>query len=114
MKQGLARALETRALGALRSFDRGQTDLEDALSAVCEYQELHDPRKDRSDEYRETLAVSPWKECGCTVCSEVGIEVALFRGTERNKRRGFHNLHVFAKRLEREISKSDDALVAAV
>ena len=27
----------------------------------------------------------------------VGIEVAIFRGTERNKRRGFHNLHVFAR-----------------
>jgi hypothetical protein len=26
--------------------------------------------------------------------------VVLFRGTERNKRRGFHNLHVFSGRLE--------------
>jgi len=114
VNQELARALERRALEALRSFDSGKIDLERALAAVCEYQELHDSRKDRTEEYRETLAVSPWKDCECAVCQEVGIDVALFRGTERNKRRGFHNLHVFAKRLNREISKSDDALLAAI
>jgi hypothetical protein len=112
VNQGVARVLERRALDKLRSFDVGETDLEEALSAVCEYQELHDSRKDRSEEYRETLANSPWKDCNCSVCQTVGIEVALFRGSERNKRRGFHNLHVFARRLERELSKTDDPVVS--
>lgn len=114
INQEVARKLERHALSALRRFDNGKADLEEALSAVCEYQELHDSRRDRADEYRETLTVAPWKECDCAVCTDVGIEVALFRGTERNKRRGFHNLHVFAKRLEREIVKSDDELLATI
>ena len=38
----------------------------------------------------------PWKHCDCAVCRDAGIQVIIFRGTERNKRRGFHNLHVFA------------------
>jgi hypothetical protein len=38
---------------------------------------------------------------------DVGIEVAMFRGSERNKRRGFHNMHVFAKRLERAVESHE-------
>jgi hypothetical protein len=30
--------------------------------------------------------------------------VIIFRGSERNKRRGFHNLHVFRQRLDRELN----------
>jgi len=30
--------------------------------------------------------------------------VAIFRGSERNKRRGFHNLFVFHQRLQRELT----------
>ena len=44
-----------------------------------------------------------WKHCGCTICKEIGIEVVLFRGAERNRRRGFHNLAVFCQRLGREL-----------
>jgi aspartate-semialdehyde dehydrogenase len=33
----------------------------------------------------------------------VGIDVAVFRGSERNKRRGFHNLCVFRQRLDRTL-----------
>ena len=54
--------------------------------------------------YREVLEAMPWKSCDCAVCRDVGIEVIIFRGTERNKRRGFHNLHVFAQRLARHVN----------
>jgi hypothetical protein len=30
----------------------------------------------------------------------VGVEVIIFRGSERNKRRGFHNLAVFRDRMD--------------
>ena len=113
VNQELARRLEQGALEALRGFERGDLDLEQAVSALCEYQELHDARKDRSGQYGETLAAAPWRDCGCEVCQAVGIEVVLFRGTERNKRRGFHNLYVFAQRLEREVERSDEAMLAA-
>jgi hypothetical protein len=32
------------------------------------------------------------------------VEVVLFRGSERNKRRGFHNLVVFYERLQRHLA----------
>ena len=35
---------------------------------------------------------------------KAGINVILFRGSERNKRRGFHNLYVFRQRLDRELN----------
>ena len=40
------------------------------------------------------------------ICEKAGIEIVLFRGAERNKRRGFHNLHVFRQRLDRELKGS--------
>jgi hypothetical protein len=106
VSQGIARALEQAALAALRGFDRGDVPLETALGALCEYQELHDPNHEgRVDQYRKMLEDAPWKKCDCAVCAAAGVEVVLFRGSERNKRRGFHNMHVFAQRLKDEKSK---------
>jgi hypothetical protein len=83
--------------------------IENALEALRQYERLHDEGRDRSRLYREMLADAPWRECECAVCSEAGIEVAIFRGTERNKRRGFHNLHVFGERLHRQIATATTA-----
>jgi hypothetical protein len=100
----LARQLEQRALQALRAFDRGDASVADAVGALRSYEELHDETHDRSHRYRDVLEAAPWRSCDCAVCRDASIEVIIFRGTERNKRRGFHNLHVFAKRLERELA----------
>jgi hypothetical protein len=102
--QALARRLERAALSHLAAFDKGQVDVESVVAALREYETLHDVKRDRSEAYRAVLNARPWKECACEVCSQAGIHVMIFRGTERNKRRGFHNLHVFAKRLERELT----------
>lgn len=102
--QALARRLERAALGQLDAFERGETDVESVVSALREYEVLHDEKRDRTETYRAVLEATPWRDCDCEVCSAVGIHVIVFRGTERNKRRGFHNLHVFAKRLERELA----------
>jgi hypothetical protein len=110
--QAEAQRLERKALEAVRSFDRGSVDLKEAVDALCAYQDMHDPRKDRSVSYRETLAAAPWKDCGCDVCAEVGVEVVIFRGTERNKRRGFHNLHAFRMRLEKTIPRGRPVVAA--
>ncbi|MNE91357.1 hypothetical protein D3C80_1889590 [compost metagenome] len=45
--------------------------------------------------YRTTLADKPWRRCGCRICKDVGIEVMIFRASNRNKRRGIHNLAAF-------------------
>jgi hypothetical protein len=104
VEQGLALGLERDVLEALVAFDRDEVGIEEAVSALRAYEILHDGTKDRSPEYRRTLEARPWKQCPCSVCRDVGIQVVLFRGTERNKRRGFHNLHVFSGRLEHALA----------
>ena len=47
-----------------------------------------------------TLTDKPWKFCDCLICKEVGVEVIIFRGNNRNRRRGFHNLWVYKKHLK--------------
>jgi hypothetical protein len=101
IRQELARGLERDALDALTAFDKGEADLETTVSALRAYEKLHDGQQDRSLLYREVLSAAPWKDCECEVCRDAGIQVMLFRGTERNKRRGFHNLYVYSKRLKR-------------
>jgi hypothetical protein len=104
--EDLAR-MEASALGAIRAFDRGETDLEQALSEVMQYNAVlvtERPYKDVSDapklrtlqeRYRRTLGDRPWTKCNCAICSESQIEVAIFRASNRNKRRGIHNLFAF-------------------
>ncbi|MDG6219782.1 MAG: hypothetical protein QCI00_10170, partial [Candidatus Thermoplasmatota archaeon] len=45
--------------------------------------------------YRRTLEEKPWERCNCPICQGIGIEVVIFRGNNRNRRRGFHNLKSF-------------------
>jgi hypothetical protein len=49
--------------------------------------------------YARALADRPWERCDCRVCREIGVEVLIFRSSNRNKRRGMHNLHVFHRHL---------------
>ena len=104
--QRSARRLERDCLSRLRSYDRDCTGVESILHAIRAYEELFGTKKDRSAEYRRTLEAEPWKQCPCTVCTEIGVEVIIFRGADRNRRRGFHNLAVFSQRLRRELSRS--------
>ncbi|WP_318571206.1 queuine tRNA-ribosyltransferase tRNA-guanine transglycosylase [Salinigranum marinum] len=60
---------------------------------------------DLLDEYRELLNARPWERCDCPICEEFGIEVAIFRGNNRNRRRGFHNTRRFYDQFERELPK---------
>jgi len=104
--QKSARRLERECLSRLRCYDKGGAGVETVLDAICEYAALLGTTKDRSTEYRRTLEAMPWKQCRCTVCREIGVEVMIFRGADRNRRRGFHNLAVFSKRLRRELHRT--------
>jgi len=87
--------MERLALEALHGYGEGRVALAEALEAVTVYDRL----LNRSDEaesgleaaYRRTLEERPWERCDCPVCREVGIDVVIFRGYNRNKRRGAHN-----------------------
>jgi len=111
--------LESRALGALRAYDRDEAGLEDTLDAVMDYDTptlLEDPGGVVSPKkvaelrlrYARTLRDRPWKECDCAACRQASIEVVIFRASNRNKRRGMHNLAVF-KSLVDDLEKMETA-----
>lgn len=89
------RSLERAALRSLHRYDRGEITLSKCLEAVDAYDSLliREEAKEKRmlDAYRRTLEDKPWKKCDCNVCRELGIDVLIFRGLNRNKRRGAHN-----------------------
>ena len=91
--------LESECLRLLRLYDDGRTSLARVLEALTQYQGLYEPGKDRNEAYSLTLEHMPWKSCECEVCQSIGIHVVVFRGAERNRRRGFHNLWVLRQKL---------------
>lgn len=97
--QAVARRLERDCLDAMEAFDAGTAEIGDVLTPLRQYEAIYDSRRSRIDRYREVLEAAPWKECGCDICRTLGHHVILFRGAERNRRRGFHNIYVFHQRL---------------
>lgn len=108
VNQAEARELERACLNAIRGFDRKRVTVSDVLSVLLQYENLYDgERDDRLERYRETLTDRPWSSCACDICKVVGVEVIIFRGSERNKRRGFHNLRVLYDRLHSELARTN-------
>ncbi|OBG64733.1 tRNA-guanine transglycosylase DpdA [Mycobacterium sp. E3339] len=96
------RAIEAERLSLrrLRAFDSGACGVDDALASVLDYGRIVGLKGDYGDQYRRMLMRAPWRECPCGLCAKHGIEIAIFRGSERNKRRGFHNLSVLAEKMK--------------
>jgi len=113
IKQEVALKLEGACLRALRDFDRGKATVEEVLEPIAEYERLYDGKRDRTASYRQVLEDRPWKQCPCDICRTAGIHVTVFRGSERNKRRGFHNLWVFYRKLQRDLGLLEQRLVLA-
>jgi hypothetical protein len=100
-------ALECRALDTVRAYDRGEAEMEEALAATLAYgtpailgMPVDQIGRSRAIErlrsqYHRTLSERPWKRCPCVICQALSVEVTIFRGSNRNKRRGIHNLGVF-------------------
>ncbi|AXT85127.1 queuine/other tRNA-ribosyltransferase [Aeromicrobium sp. A1-2] len=91
---------ERECLAALRAYDGSEVSLELVLSRLSDYDSLCNAKPGYLEQYERTLRAAPWATCPCSLCKDLGIEIAIFRGTERNKRRGFHNLSVLAKKME--------------
>jgi hypothetical protein len=102
--QRVAITRERQALRLLREYDAGGASIEQVWQALQDYSRLWDT-KDRGPAYLRTLRDRPWRECPCILCRTLGIDIAIFRGTERNKRRGFHNLYVFRQRLRAQLGE---------
>lgn len=92
-----ARDMEADCFQTLRAYDSGSsnalttTEVVDLLDVYQNYV----GRKCFRDHYWAMLHARPWESCGCAICENSGIEVAIFRGNNRNRRRGFHNTRVF-------------------
>lgn len=97
--QAEAIAAERESLKALRAFDRHQCSTDAALDAVMAYEKVVGAKKSYRAQYAETLGEAPWRSCPCGLCEKHGIEMVIFRASERNKRRGFHNLSVLAEKM---------------
>jgi hypothetical protein len=95
--------MEQESLRLLRAYDRGEAGLEETLETVLHYDHLHGKARDQAEPYRRTLEDRPWQQCDCPICQEVGIEVIIFRGNNRNRRRGFHNVKVFYEQFREAI-----------
>jgi len=94
--------LDNASMEVLRAYDRREVDVETVLDTLDEYDHLITPdRKSMRERYRVTLEDRPWDKCPCAICQEDGIEVVIFRGNNRNRRRGFHNTFVFYELFQR-------------
>jgi hypothetical protein len=99
LDQGAAQRAERACLEALREVDTDPTATGRALSALATYESLLGPKVSYVGHYERTLADRPWTKCDCSLCLTHGIQIAIFRGAERNKRRGFHNIAMLGKRV---------------
>jgi hypothetical protein len=85
---------ERNCLETLRATGEDGRHTDQALAALEVYEDLLGVKRSYLGEYRRMLTDRPWEDCECSLCRKHGIEIAIFRGTERNKSRGFHNLSV--------------------
>jgi hypothetical protein len=97
--------MESDCLNLVRDFDKGKASLTVTLDALCEYDNLVDEgRMNIRPLLEELLVDAPWKSCPCDICLKDKVEVVIFRGNNRNRRRGFHNTFVFYKLLEEAVN----------
>jgi hypothetical protein len=103
VSQAEAITAERACLRALREFDAKKNSAQDVLATLAAYESLVLGPKKKSylDFYKRTLNDAPWRTCPCALCKKHGIEIVIFRGSERNKRRGFHNLTVLEAKMRK-------------
>ncbi len=85
---------EQLVLKMLKDYGDDQADLTETLDAVMDYDEKllrSSETKSMRKKYERTLREKPWLRCTCDFCNKHGIQVLIFRGSNRNKRRGAHN-----------------------
>jgi hypothetical protein len=109
---------EQSTLSELRLYDKDAANLEPAFQAIKAYTALtnYDNKKSQEannadmirylDRIYRTLIDQKWKSCECRVCKTASIETMIFRCSNRNKRRGFHNLWVYYNHLQRILGEA--------
>jgi hypothetical protein len=98
------REQDQQLLDKLLQYDNGAISFEEITSILrrhlSERGEVH-----YLPYYIATLRDKPWHECDCSLCKALGVNIVIFRGNDRNRRRGFHNVYVFSKLLREGLLK---------
>lgn len=98
----LTKSLEAIALQACSDYAAGTLDLQSALNAIFAYDKIRDQYDPLNEsDYRRTLQDKPWESCSCPLCRQAGIQVLIFRGNNRNRRRGFHNTYIAYQQIQK-------------
>ena len=85
--------LENICLTNLRLYDLGEITIEQVMESIKEYNKVLGWDNKLEEHYYRTLSKKPWKKCDCPICKSIGVEAIIFRGNNRNRRRGFHNTY---------------------
>lgn len=99
VQQSMLDTMGQECLQALRRYDLGLIGIEDVLEPLTRFNSAIQEKPQVLGYYQRTLEDQPWKTCPCPICREHGIEVIIFRGNNRNRRRGFHNTWAFHQML---------------
>ena len=103
------REMERRCLAAIKQFDGGEDARQEILDSVNEYGPLLERRGEDNhfmEQHTVLLTDQPWTKCSCPICRDIGIDVVVFRGAARNKRRGLHNTWVFYHKILHGLKRS--------
>ena len=105
--------LERQTLNEIRAYASNGGTYNNALHSLREYWELILTEKAKTNQKEanqslekqtsnalRTLKDRPWEKCECSICKKIGVDVVIFRGNNRNRRRGFHNLHVYYQHIK--------------
>lgn len=90
--------LERKCLSSLEDFDAEKISKQKVLENVAAYSPLLQRKSGDNhfeDKHEALLTDRPWAKCPCQVCKDASVEIVVFRGANRNRRRGFHNTWVF-------------------
>lgn len=94
--------LEETCLQALRTYDRGEITLDKLMVYLKELNRITRGKPEYINYYQRLLEEKPWKDCPCPICRDIGIDAVIFRGNNRNRRRGFHNTASFYHLLQKK------------
>ncbi len=100
--------MEQACFKAMYDFDAGKISVKNTCDVLEEYDQLITPeRKSTRPLLEKALEDAPWKRCQCPICQQDGIQVIIFRGNNRNRRRGFHNTWLFYRMFHDILSGKD-------
>lgn len=112
ISQDVALKLERASLQAMNQFSKHLCSVGEALDPILSFHELCGGSVKQVKGYKKVLEARPWQVCPCEICKELGHHVILFRGAERNRRRGLHNIWTFYRRLHRNLNETQPTVLS--